>query len=148
MRSQQQYNIVKSVARTVSFKLARNRWPERRTRKQKVAEGEHGRAVREHRESTREQRANTGEHEGASREQMDETGLSARAERRGLSQRAVTYCLRFGDCRFRSGKGAGPLLEGAAREHRRAQREQRGALIEHRGSTRGNAGPIGYGVFT
>ena len=28
---------------------------------------------------------------------MDETGLSARVERRGLSQQAVTYCFKFGE---------------------------------------------------
>lgn len=41
----------------------------------------------------------------------------------------ITYTLNLGlDCRFRSGKRAGPLLE-------RGSREQGGAVSEHRGST-------------
>lgn len=60
------------------------------------------------RESTGEQRGSRGEHEGAQREHerasreqggehIDETGISARAKRRGLSQQAVTCWPRFGE---------------------------------------------------
>ena len=46
--------------------------------------GEHGGAARE-------QRGSMGEYGKSAREQMDETGLSAQAEPRGLSQQKVTY---------------------------------------------------------
>jgi hypothetical protein len=39
--------------------------------------------------------------------------------------------LGIGDYSFRSGKGAGPLSEGASREQGRAGREHEGALREH-----------------
>ena len=48
--------------------------------------------------------------------------------------------LGIGDYFFRSGKGAGPLLEGASREQGRARREHEGAPREHQGSTREHRG--------
>ena len=47
--------------------------------------------------------------------------------------------LRIGNCRFRSGKGAGPLQ----REHRGSKGEQRGSTREQRGSTREHRGSRG-----
>ena len=61
----------------------------RRAKREKLAKGEHERAVREHGGAG-------GEHEGATREHMDETGLSGRAKRRDLSQRLFTYWPQLG----------------------------------------------------
>ena len=46
-----------------------------------MAEGKHGRATSEQGRATSEQERAASEHKGAVREQMDETGLSARAQR-------------------------------------------------------------------
>ena len=54
-------------------------------------------SMREHEGAEREHRGAKSEHKGAKSEQSHETGLSARAKRRALSQRWVTCCTRFGD---------------------------------------------------
>ena len=58
---------------------------------------EHGGAIREQGIAVREHGGATREHGAATREHTDETGLSARAEQRGLSQRGVTCWPQFGD---------------------------------------------------
>ena len=54
--------------------------------------------------------------------------------------------LRIQNCRFGSGKGAGPLLEerrGSKGERRGSKREHRGSKREHRGSKREHQGSRG-----
>lgn len=53
-----------------------------------MAEGEHGRALGEHKGASREHGRAEGEH-------IDETGVSRGAKRRGLSQQTVTCCPKF-----------------------------------------------------
>lgn len=48
--------------------------------------------------------------------------------------------LRIRNCLFRSGKGAGPPLEGAKRERRGATREQRGSRREQGGGSKEQRG--------
>ena len=62
-----------------------------------MAEGEYGRAVKEHRRAQGEHEQATSEHEEAQREQMIKTGLSARAKRRGLHQQTITCGSQFGE---------------------------------------------------
>ena len=54
-----------------------------------MAEGEHGKAAREHGGAVKEHKGAANEHGGAQSEHMDETGLSAGAKQRGLSQQKV-----------------------------------------------------------
>ena len=62
-----------------------------------MAEGEHERASSEHGGAASEHERAQREHKGATREHIDETGLSGRAKRRGLSQRRVTCLPGFGE---------------------------------------------------
>jgi len=62
-----------------------------------VAKREHEEAAREQKKAIREQRKAAREHREAEREHIDETGVSGRAKRRPLSQRAVSCWSGFGD---------------------------------------------------
>ena len=81
------------AAPRVSIKLAKFR---QRVQEKKVADGEHKGVVSEHEGAEKEHKGALRKHERAEKEYVDETGLSGRTKRRGLSQQTITCCFRFG----------------------------------------------------
>jgi len=81
----------------LSFKLARTQSQLKSRKGLRGSMGEQRGSMREHGGAMREQGRAVREHGGATREHTDETGVSARAEQRRLSQQLVTCWPEFGD---------------------------------------------------